>query len=167
MKNSARTFLAGLLLTLCLSNLPECASDERQNKQVLICENAVAFLTLSEEDVNLFLFKHKEREQEAIEVLSDFYSYAEKMEQMLKKAGISVKYSEPKNTYFCYPDGALEPVIFKEGTFYGMAMFAKGKKPKVMTNFGAHIEPMIEILSEYFKIQFKEKGENERFGNRE
>jgi hypothetical protein len=135
------------------------ASNQKDNKSpeepLIINENTVAFLALSQKDYDLLVSKDPELKAQLPDILGDFLSYSDEISKILDKMGIAVKYGTSKQIWFQHPDGQIEKMTFNPEDIYGMALFAKGKAPKLVAAFGANIEPMAMILSEYFQIKIE------------
>ncbi len=129
-----------------------------ENLPVVVSENSVVFFSLEEKEMEALLAKaSQEQEQFIMEITIDFWIYAERMAYRLKNSGIAVKFTIAGVIYFQRANAKKEEYRLDRTKLYGMAMFGRGKPPKIVTEFGASAEPMAQILGEYFRIKLDSK----------
>lgn len=124
---------------------------------LIIKENTIVFLVISQKDYDAIVLKDPSSEEHLPDILSDFYTYSTEVSKILEKMNFTLKYECRKQIWFQFPDGRTEKMAFNPEDIYGMALFAKGKAPKLVTKFGAFFAPMAEIISEYFGLKIERK----------
>jgi hypothetical protein len=77
-----------------------------------------------------------------------------KLEPALERQGIRVMYSKSKEIGFQISAGKMKKITFDPKDIYAMAMYAKGREPKLATGFSFGDE-MRTIISEYFHIKIE------------
>jgi hypothetical protein len=145
-----------LSLIICLVLVAGCIIRPTED-HIVIKEGTVAFITISDQDRNVFLSKHPGWEEGIVENLSDFMSYSSKISELLKPAGINSIFASPKILWFQYPNGKSEKIEVNHVALFGIAMFGKGRTPRYTTEFGANLQPMSAVVSEYFEIDLDVK----------
>lgn len=122
---------------------------------VIVTENTVAFLSISSEDEDTLLKTHPDWEEGIIEGLSDFYSYAPKVAETLKRNRIAIKFGDIRKVVFLLPDGKKEKLSVRPEDIWGIAMLAKGKSPKFLATLDPTPDALKRTVSEYFGIELK------------
>ncbi len=121
----------------------------------IVTQNSVVFIVLSQIDYDRLIKDNPAQKLGIIENMSDFESYSQQVAKKLVTYGIKNRYTTSKQIWFQFPDGEIEKHQFDPKDIYGMAVFAKDKRPKMISGFGAYDDPMLKIISEYFGIEIK------------
>jgi len=126
---------------------------EASDKPLIIKENTILFFAISQAEYNLLEEKLK---YEVDEILYDFYRYAQKAIEILKKYGFDPSFSGSKNMIFKYSIGIEEKIsINTKEHIVALILFGNNKKPKIFYGVFQDDE-ILKNISEYFKIDIKE-----------
>jgi hypothetical protein len=108
----------------------------------------VVFIVLSQEDSDSIERKDPSMAGIIGDKVFDFMNSADKISKSLRENGIRIDFAVAKRISFRFANGRVETKRFKPRDIYARALFAKGKRPKLASNFGAW--RMELILSKYF-----------------
>ena len=129
------------------------ADESAQSTPEIVTENTVVFIILSQIDYEKLIKQNPKQEMGITENISDFKSYSKRISEKLDKRGIINRYSISKEIQFKYADGKKEELLFESSNIFGLALFAKGKKPKIAYEFDANYYSIAKIINEYFGIE--------------
>ena len=119
------------------------------DKPLIIKENTILFFAISQAEYNLL---KENLEYEVDEILYEFYRYAQKAIEILKKYGFDPSFSGSKNMIFKYSTGIEEKIsINTKEHIVALILFGNNKKPKIF--YGViQDDEILKNISEYFKI---------------
>ena len=152
----AAIWVSGAVFSGCAApGMTKPNGQESGEEPPLIKDNTVVFFAISQADYDE-LVKQKPEIGNQMEMLFDYYHYADMIESRLTARGYTVVWGSWHTVSVQMAAGKIKKMAFNPADLKAILMKARGKDPEMVTDFSVDHYSIAAVISKYFGIKIDE-----------